>query len=93
MPRHSTDKTREDLRKQHSHRAPDANAQRRLRDIRQRFLDMAVFIDDQLPPSRERSLAMTNLDQARMWACNAAVAEGEIREELTINIPVDNDGG
>lgn len=87
MPKFSTDKSRDDLRTQHSHRAPSEAAQATLRDIRQRFLDLAVAIDDILPPSRERSVALTNLDQARMWACSAAVAGGEIRETLTVNIP------
>ena len=87
MPQHSTDATRDALRKQHSHRIPDDDTQKLLRDIRQRFLNLAVALDDMLPPSRERSLAMTNLDQARQWACNAAVANGEVRELLTINIP------
>ena len=87
MHRFGTDKSRDDLRTQHSHRAPDTEAQARLRDIRQRFLALAGAIDDILPPSRERSIALTNLDQARMWACSAAVAEGEIRETLTINVP------
>lgn len=87
MPKFSTDQSRDALRVQHSHRAPDQDAQQRLRDIRQRCLDLAVFLDDQLPPSRERSCALTKLDEARMWACSAAVAGGEIREQLTVNIP------
>lgn len=87
MPKFSTDQSRDALRVQHSHRAPDQDAQQRLREIRQRCLDLAVFIDDQLPPSRERSCALTKLDEARMWACSAAVAGGAIREELTVNIP------
>lgn len=50
MPKFSTDKSRDDLRTQHSHRAPSEAAQATLRDIRQRFLDLAVAIDD-LDPS------------------------------------------
>lgn len=87
MPKFSTDSSRDALRVQHSHRAPDEDAQRRLREIRQRCLDLAIFIDDQLPPSRERSCALTKLDEARMWACSAAVAGGEIREDLAVNVP------
>lgn len=87
MPKFSTDSSRDALRVQHSHRAPDEDAQRRLREIRQRCLDLAIFIDDQLPPSRERSCALTKLDEARMWACSAAVAGGEIREDIAVNIP------
>lgn len=90
MPKFSTDSSRDALRVQHSHRAPDEDAQRRLREIRQRCLDLAVYIDDQLPPSRERSCALTKLDEARMWACSAAVAGGAIREDLAVNIPAND---
>lgn len=85
---HNTDKSVSDLRIQHSHRVPNADAQAVLRRIRQDFLNIAVMIDGVLPPSRERSCALTKLDEARMWACSAAVMGGEIKEELTINRPV-----
>jgi hypothetical protein len=75
------------LVKQNSHRAPDEKAQRLLRELRQQFLDISVAIDDLLPPSRERSLAITKLDEARMWACNAATMDGVIREDLTVTHP------
>lgn len=87
MPKHSTDASRDALKRQHSHRVPSAEAQAILRDLRQRFLDLAIAIDDLLPPSRERSLALTHLDDARQWACNAATLGGDIREDLTVNIP------
>lgn len=87
MPRYSTEASRDTLKRQHSHRAPNAEAQGTLRDIRQRFLDLSIAVDDLLPPSRERSLALTKLDEARQWACNAATLGGEIREDLTVNIP------
>ncbi len=90
MPKFSTDSSRDALRVSHSHRAPDEDAQRRPREIRQRCLDLAIFIDDQLPPSRERSCALTKLDEARMWACSAAVAGGAIREDLAVNIPAND---
>lgn len=87
MPKFSTELSRDALRVSHSHRTPDEDAQRRLREIRQRCLDLAIFIDDQLPPSRERSCALTKLDEARMWACSAVCGGGEIREKLTVNVP------
>lgn len=90
MPKYSTDQSREILRIQHSHRAPDPLTQQKLRRIRQSVLDLAVFLDDQLPPSRDRSVALTKLDEVRMWACSAACAVGDIREELTINIPAND---
>lgn len=77
----------ESLRVQHSHRIPDTEQQKLLREIRQRFLDLATFIDAALPKSREQSLAQTKLDECRMWACNAATLGGEIKDQLTVNHP------
>lgn len=87
MPRHSTDASRDALRTQHSYRVPNDAAQANLVGLRQRFLDLAIAVDDLLPPSRERSLALTNLEQARMWACSAAVQGSEVRDVLTVNVP------
>ena len=86
--RFGTEESRKKLAEQYAHRAPDADAQRLLREIRQRTLDLEVFIDNALPQSRERSLALTALDESRMWACNAAVAGGKINEPLAADAPV-----
>lgn len=85
---YATQQSREALAKQHAHRRPDEAAQRLLGEMRQRFLDLAIAIDALVPPSRERSLAFTNLDQARQWACNAITLNGEIVDELDINSPM-----
>lgn len=85
---YSTVKSRDDLKKQHSWRSPDDEARVILHDLRQRFLDLSIYLDVKLPPSRERSLAMTKLDEARMWASNAATMNGEIKEDITVNIPL-----
>lgn len=77
------------LRTQHSHRTPDPETIKLLSEIRQQFLDLAVFIEVKLPPGREKALVHTKLDEARMWACNAAVSGGQISDSLEINIPVD----
>ncbi len=37
---------------------------------------LAMFIEDHCPESRERSLAMTKLEECVMWA-NAAIARNE----------------
>jgi len=44
----------------------------KIHNIREKAKELAYLIND-CPESRERSLAMTNLEQATMWA-NAAVA-------------------
>jgi hypothetical protein len=42
-------------------------------EIREKAKELAELIDAKVPKSREQSLAMTNLEQAVMWA-NAGVA-------------------
>ena len=44
--------------------------------IRDLAKTLAHFIDETCPDSREKSLAITNLEQAVMWA-NAAIARNE----------------
>lgn len=40
---------------------------------RHRFIELALYLDETLPESREKSLCLTGLQQDLMWA-NAAVA-------------------
>lgn len=42
-------------------------------DVRDRALDLALWLDTVLPDGREKSLAITHLEDAMMWA-NASVA-------------------
>ncbi|GED17351.1 MULTISPECIES: Acb2/Tad1 domain-containing protein [Aneurinibacillus] len=41
--------------------------------IREKAKELAYLVDKECPNSREKSLAMTNLEQAIMWA-NASIA-------------------
>jgi hypothetical protein len=55
--------------------------------IRTYAKDLAKVIDTHCPESREKSLALTNLQQAVMWA-NASIAINEkepIQDEVTID--------
>lgn len=45
-------------------------------DLRDKFKTLAYEIVNNTPPSREQSLALTNLEQAMFWA-NAAIARNE----------------
>ena len=84
-----TQQTVEAVRKlavQHAHRVPEAAAIAELGQIRVRFFELAAYIEIALPPSRERALVQTKLDEARMWACNAATLGEPVRE------PLDADG-
>ena len=53
--------------------APKAGQQEKYEAIRAKAKELAYLIDEECPPSREKSLAMTQLDESVMWA-NAAVA-------------------
>lgn len=44
--------------------------------IREKAKELAYLIDAKCPNSREKSLAMTKLEEAVMWA-NAAIARNE----------------
>jgi len=59
----------------------DLNQDHRYESIRTKGREFALYLAGQCPPSRELSLAMTNLEQAVMWA-NAAIARHERQPEL-----------
>lgn len=44
--------------------------------LRQDFKNLAAFIDEYCPDSREKSLAFTNLEQALMWAVASIARDG-----------------
>ena len=44
--------------------------------IREKAKELAIFLTDECPPSRELSLALTNLEQSVFWA-NASIARNE----------------
>lgn len=44
--------------------------------LRDKAKELADMIDELCPDSREKSLALTNLEQASMWA-NASIARNE----------------
>lgn len=50
-------------------------------EVRQRLRTLALWLLDDLPPCRERSLALTKLQEAMMFA-NAAIAIHTEREPL-----------
>lgn len=65
-----------DLRHRFTHHPPKGDQPVRYEAIREAAGELAFLIADQTPPSREQSLALTNLEQAVMWA-NAAIARNE----------------
>lgn len=60
----------------YKYHAPKEGQPAKYEAIREKAKELAYLIDGECPNSREKSLAMTNLEQAVMWA-NAAVARNE----------------
>ena len=59
-----------------NHPPINSNVERTFESIRTYFKDVAMTIEDMCPDSREKSLAMTNLEQSLMWAI-ASVARNQ----------------
>lgn len=66
----------EDLENRFTYHAPKENQPMRYEEIRQRAKELAESLVALCPESRELSLALTNLEQAVMWA-NASIARNE----------------
>ena len=65
-----------ELRNRFTYHPPKPGQAERYQEIRDHAHDLASLIDQQCPDSLEKSLAVTNLEQAVMWA-NAAIARHE----------------
>lgn len=66
----------QELQTRFTYHAPKGDQQDRYTKLRSHAHDLAEEIVAATPPSREQSLALTNLEQAVMWA-NAAIARRE----------------
>jgi len=56
-----------------TYHAPKEGQPEKYTAIREKAKELAYLIDEQCPNSREKSLAVTNLEQSVMWA-NASIA-------------------
>ena len=56
-----------------TYHSPNENQVDRYKLLRDKAKELAYAIDERCPSSREKSLALTNLEQAVMWA-NASIA-------------------
>lgn len=50
---------------------------------RQKFNDLAWFVDAYLPPGRAKSVALTDLETASMWAVKAIVSGHRLEPETS----------
>lgn len=65
-----------DINNVFSYHAPKGDQAERYAVIRESAKELARIIDEKCPDSREKSLALTNLQQSVMWA-NASIAINE----------------
>jgi len=63
----------DDLANRFTYHAPKGDQPERYQHIRREGLNLANLMDEFCPESREKSLAITKLEEAVMWA-NAAIA-------------------
>ena len=68
--------TRNELEIRFTYHAPHGDQPSKYTRIRNRAYDFAELIDELCPDSREKSTAMTKLEEAVMWA-NASIARRE----------------
>lgn len=72
----SDEKKREQVERNFVYHPPKDGQPERYQKIRGKAKELALLLCEECPPSREASLAMTNLENAVMWA-NAAIARHE----------------
>lgn len=70
------ERTTKMLENNFSYHAPKGDQAGRYGTVRDAFKALAYTISKQCPPSRELSVALTNLETACFWA-NASIARGE----------------
>lgn len=65
-----------ELKRRFTYHPPRGDQKERYEEIRERAYALAYNLDKLCPDSREKSLAMTHLEEAVMWA-NASIARNE----------------
>lgn len=66
----------EELENRYTYHAPKEEQLERYKRIRYKAKMLAAYINEKCPESREKSLALTKIEEAVMWA-NAAIARNE----------------
>jgi hypothetical protein len=67
---------REQVEKDFNYHQPTGDQPERYTKLRNKAKELAYLIYELCPPCRERSLALTNLEQSGMWA-NASIARSK----------------
>jgi len=63
---------REQIKRNFTYHAPKQESIPKFNELREKAKELALLIDEHCPNSREKSLAMTKLEESNMWA-NAAI--------------------
>ena len=69
--------TNEELKSRFTYHAPTGDQPVRYERIRAKAMMLVAYIDEYCPDSREKSLAVTKIEEAVMWA-NASIAREDI---------------
>lgn len=72
--------TEKEIRDSFRYHSPDAEQLERFETIRETMIDATVKVAALIPDSRERSLFITNMAQAQMWANKSVAVHGPRRE-------------
>jgi len=64
------------IEKNFTYHPPKPGQPERYQEIREKAKELAILIDANCPHSREKSIAMTELESSVFWA-NAAIARNE----------------
>lgn len=86
MPVYYTLTTREDVINRFVYHPPKSDEAIEMHaNVRWALKDVAIFLLDTLPESRETSLAIKSLEEAMFWA-NAAIARNQSKQEDAITV-------
>ncbi len=61
------------MKKTYAYHKPSEDGLVKIRTLRQAFSDLHDLIDTTAPVSREKSVALTNLETTAMWAIKAVI--------------------
>ncbi len=71
------------MKKTFAHHVPSPESLEKIRTLRSAFSDLQEVIEEAAPHSRERSVALTELETAAMWAIKA-VAVNDPKAEVVV---------
>lgn len=79
-----TDMDVETIERNYGYAEPDGGQVARYRTIRAEAKSLAITVEGLCPDSREKSLAMTKIEEAVMWA-SASIARNETGEGVEVD--------